>query len=564
MFLEFKLKARVGVMMATLFFLQSCLLPDGGRGDHPAIDDWSRDQYDSSRFCREFTTVQAIGEANEELCLSRCPAGTVPGSKQQIEKLLEDIELSENSDEIKEMLSSMVKDAKGVCFPEIIERPKESIFVQRNYCACLNALPDVINDCVLFCSDQDEAAQSTLYGEVRVGPEVELNPLLGNLHNWCEVELNEFESAPSCVLDVWSDSGPEIQLGVSTFPNSNRFESNISELRYDRTYVARIVEVSSGASSDAFQIRRFRFDDGNNDADNPLKITPISQYTCLDRSVPGCGEIDDQTNAEFYNCARRRYYYFQVASEPPAVNYETNFIVCHDLALGQDDNELFPRFELRPHHMGLWDQTDFRFYDLNGDGKADINQTIRQRLLDEYGENREQVNVFALFSWPNAPPRDQGSNNNRVNQGFIMQPWINSQTGRAFCPGISEYNGNDNMFRILGELVGVETEAVYLAVQEHETALADQVDTLMLIRENKLRQIWFYIQNGQHIEPTNVTAGQRTIRFYWPPDPENPFQRKAYQRMFTIRHPTELAQNTGIPTNIVPPDKRIGCIPRID
>ncbi len=547
------------ILMAIIglgLFITSCM-PEGREG-HPLIDDFTT-QTTQNQFCTGYTTLDAVASGDDSVCFNRCPDGLVPATSDQINQLLDDIEASDNTREIKNFLFGMVDSAKDVCFPEEIKRPDGEVFVKRDFCACKSGLPDVVNDCVNFCQSRNTTSnESRLYGSVNVGPNIELNPQLGNLHGWCTNELEGSDQvSPTCLLEVWSDNGDESTLIMETFPGTNRFEATITGLSYNRTYIARIVESGSGAASDSFQIRRRRFETDNGPSDMPLKIMPISQYSCLDRTG-SCGQIEDQN--EFYLCARRQYFYFSSNSEPPAMPPGDNFVVCHDLARGKNDNELFPRFELRPQHLAMWDVTDIRFVDQNNDGQPDINQIIKDRLAEDYNEIRDNVRVFDLFTWPNRP----GSGS--VNVGFYMQPWLDQRTGRAFCPGLDEYNGNENIFRVLGDLIGIETEGLFLAVQEAESSEQDG-PTVLFIRESQLKEIWFYYRDGQHYRPDEVTAGQRTIRFYWPPPGPggDPYIRQAHQRLFTIRSPEELSgPASGLQTSIRPPDKRFGCIPRVN
>ncbi len=193
------------------------------------------------------------------------------------------------------------------------------------------------------------------------------------------------------------------------------------------------------------------------------------------------------------------------------------------------------------------------------------------------------VNIFGEFRWPSAPANPSTSDGASAGGaasptqapllGFFMQPWIDSSTGRGYCPKQAQYNGTDPLFRILKEVVGVDTEGLYIALKEEEilntssgTAVPAPQD-ILFIREGLLRQIWFYYENGQHFTPNDTTANQKTIMFYWPADPVNPYVKKSTQKIYTIRASDSLsaAQNAGaLRTSIRPPDKRFGCVPAID
>ncbi len=113
------------------------------------------------------------------------------------------------------------------------------------------------------------------------------------------------------------------------------------------------------------------------------------------------------------------------------------------------------------------------------------------------------------------------------------------------------------------DVVGVNTEGLYVAKKEGQ-------NTHMLIKESLLKSIWFFIENGAHIEPTNDTVTGKQVQYYWPPDPASPFLKKSHQSVYTIKAASELgnvsanqSSGQGIPTSYPPHDKRIGCIPEL-
>jgi hypothetical protein len=154
-----------------------------------------------------------------------------------------------------------------------------------------------------------------------------------------------------------------------------------------------------------------------------------------------------------------------------------------------------------------------------------------------------------------------------------MQPWINGTTGRAFCPTQENYNGTDPTFKIMKDVVGVDTEGLYLAEKEPEVLTTDDGTStpapqdVLIIREGLLKQIWFYYENNTHFVPDAITATQKTIYFYWPADPINPLIRKSTQKIYTVRAPDEIGKNgsqTGLTSTIRPSDRRFGCVPALD
>jgi hypothetical protein len=87
----------------------------------------------------------------------------------------------------------------------------------------------------------------------------------------------------------------------------------------------------------------------------------------------------------------------------------------------------------------------------------------------------------------------------------------------------------------------------------------------MLIRENVLKKIWFYLDRGIPLEPDDYTATQKSISFYWPPNENyiDPYVfRPGVQKQYTIKDIKELRDPSNVGYRSTP-DKRIGCIPSL-
>ena len=118
------------------------------------------------------------------------------------------------------------------------------------------------------------------------------------------------------------------------------------------------------------------------------------------------------------------------------------------------------------------------------------------------------------------------------------------------------------------EVIAVDTEGLYIAKE-------DNACNFLLVNESVVKSIWFYVEGGQHIEPTTDTISGKQVQFYWPADSTSPFIKKSHQRVYTIKSTSDLGNgcsggsagtggtsgSNGIPTTIPPHDKRIGCIP---
>jgi hypothetical protein len=554
-------KPFITLLIGFTFFVSSCV--DKGRSGFPRIKDFSKSTGATSEFCTQFINDTDVINGDSSVCLDTCAEGFHLGEQTELDSLNTEISSSSASEETKTFLSDMIAAAAGICFVDEVLRPTGEIFIKRDFCSCINGRPDIINNCDSFCASKTDSTP-VLFGSVTLGPAIELNNELQDLNGWCKNEITgSNQTAPACVLEVWDGSAIQ-SLNITTNAGSNSFTANIANLPLNTTFVAKIKESSSGAVSNEFQIRRIEQETGDGGGTTtPLKIMPVSQYTCINRTGT-CGALSDPD--EIFLCGFREYYYFPSNSTPLSLPPGSHFLLCHDTQFGIDDSPLFPRLELIPQHFSVWSQSDIRFADQDQDGSPDINKMIQDRLLSEYNVQRT-INIFGLFNWPNRPAVDNTSPT-APNVGFYMQPWIDGITGRGFCPTQINYNSTDPTFRILKETVGVDTEGIYLAVKQPDaSSTTSQGPGLMIIRENLLKQIWFYYENGQHFVPDEVTSTQKTIMYYWPPDPVDPYVKKSTQKIYIVRAPEEISGNgstTGLATIIRPPDKRFGCVPSLD
>lgn len=535
------------IFLLCLMVTTSSCINDAGREGRSPIEQFSFGKKNGEGCGQQFF------DGVEGTCVAECAAGTELARDERLEQII--AEASDN-------LLDIINDSAGICVQEqiIINRPTEEVFVKSDYCSCINSKPDSLNNCDSFCSGQSTQT-ATLFGSVTLGPNILLNESLGNLANWCSRDIEDGRTGTNCKLEAF-DGLSTNRLDVNVPAGSNTFNAVISGLQFNKTYIMRLVEQVSGARSKPFQLIRKQQSSTDVGPQGPLKIMSVSQYTCVRRS----GTIID--NDTFFENAIRQHFYFASNEAPPSMPPGDPLTVCHDPATGINDGPLKPRLELIPQNFAVWDLSDFRFIDVNPqDGSPDINSQIAAKLASEFGITDAQVNLFGLLRWPNNPLAQQP-----VNVGIFMQAFVNPQTGRAFCPGEEEYFSGDPVFQILRETVGVPTEGLYLAEKEPEALFDDEgrvisvpTDTI-IIRENLLKKIWFYFENGQHFIPDEVTANTRTIRFYYPPDIQDPYTKKSTQRIYTIRGPNQLGAsgNIGLPTSIPIPDKRFGCVPALD
>lgn len=468
-------------------------------------------------------------------------------------------------------LLRIIEGSAGLCVPpefKKVRRPTKQIFVNSDVCNCLNGKPDGLGDCQAFCANEGNTsgAAAVLHGNVNLGPEIQANlDVIGSLFEWCTKEIDDGNTSPSCSLKV-NDGSATQSVAVTVPEGSNTFSAIISTLPTNRTFTAKIVENTSGAESDSFQFRRIPQGDTTTPA-KPLDIMPINSYFCVSRS----GKVDDNGN-NFFTGAERIHFFIKTGQTAPVQPNGPDFLVCHDRETNPQDRTGLPRLGLS-HQFTVWDEHDIRFADQNKNNNPDINETIVKTLADVHNENRAGLQVFGLFKWPNGPT-EEGVD--LPNVGFIMIPWINPQSGLPFCPTQKDYNGNDPVFKVLKDVVGIDTEAVYFAEREPLTMGTDPETNnpiqapqdVIIIAEAQLKRIFFFIKDGINVVPnTDLNMAQNTIHFYWPehPNDPDPTQQKPDQVLYTIKAPSQLGKTgntSGLSTSISPRDNRFGCLPK--
>ena len=550
----------LALALGSPFFFFSCVSEKGQKG-RPLISKFGSSVSSSCE--------QAYNLA-DYTCGEQCPEGTHPASSQEVGQAKVELESKHQEGALTEeqyrvilenLMSAQEKGEVCVLGAKVL-RPSGAVFIKEDYCACKKGKSDLVNKCQSFCSSRPSTNNSTLYGSVRLGPEVLHHKELGSLEKWCNGEITGSQyQAPGCFLEVFDGQSTQ-SLPIVISSQSNHFQVDIDSLAYGKVYLATIVESQSGshAQSSTFQI--YRKEPQEEKAEGPLKIMPISQYSCITR-------LASEQNGNFsFEKDLRLHFYFASNATPPSLPSNIRTTICHDInTYGEKDSPQFPRLELISQHFALWDQSDIRFVDLDDDGRADINQEIEKRLKKKTGVTRN-LNIFNLFNWPNMPKIEGLKQVENPNLGFFMLPWINPLSGQSYCPTQDDYNGTDPIFQILKELVGLDTEGLYFAESEpaHQKEGAYTLDVI-IIREKLLKKIWFYYENTRHMIPDQITSSSQTIHFYWPPDTHHPYVKKSTQRIYTVRYPNEIGKDglsQGLNKTIRPPDRRFACAPALD
>ena len=600
------MKTQLKMTFTLLFFLTTmagCILSgDDALKNRPIIKDYSIIKK-NSKYCIELIDPLA------STCYLECPDGQLPATVKEREDLLLDLKKYFQSDPEGKNLSEEDQDfriktfeaARGVCIVKE-RRPTGQVYMQPGFCLCRGNTdtgqvePDMVGGwyiknvagsdnntssntlinsyCKTYCNSKSEQ-NPMLYGKVKVGPDIQLNEKMIDLYGWCQAELADGVPSPSCNAHFYGPNGEkaEVPLAPDNISGSN-FKVMLTEaIRYGVQYIMRL-EVkgpagSQPAVSTSLNFIRKRYNQ-NDIVLGPLQIMPISQYSCLVRT----GTYQNTTNEFYYLNAARLHYYYAANRKPSNLPPNERTYTCHDFqTYGENDGPSIPRFELMSHHFSLWNSQDPRFQTLQGSESPRINTLIQNDLNELAGTSGNEINLFSKFDYQVKPPTAENETTNAT-LGYIMQPFINSRTNTPLCPTRDDYTSSTPLFKILGDYIGVDTEAIYFAEREpvrylvHEEgsySLKETPTDVLLIRESELKKIWFFYENGLPITADENASYNRTINFFWPPDYDYPLTKKAYQRVYTVKLPENIgkASTTETPAATSSRDKRYGCIPKL-
>jgi hypothetical protein len=466
-------------------------------------------------------------------------------------------------------------DGKGDDDGEAQTRPTNAIIFKSDFCGCKNAKPITYGNCKTFCAGKNTSVQ-TFYANFTVTEAISLGGL-GNVFAWCQTPLPDEETNPKCVLEAKDEDNNIINLDVNPIPNANSITANLENLLEDKTYVLTLVESNSQARSNSIQIVKYS-SDLPIPVLGPLKVAPISQYTCIFRgSYTSGGDI-------YYDNASRVHYYFHPRlPHPPLVGSLAEFF-CHDImTYGSVDDVGIPRLELVNGVYNLWDTTDPRFYDNDGNGILDVDDIIAQKARN-FGRSSLPSGVkffveFPLKGSPQESVQDENNKQEKVVQqplGHYMLPWINQATYKSFCLTSNEYNSEDPLFKALRDVIGVDTEGIYIGQKAPETLIDKDgqpfraPDDFILVRESDLKRAWFYLKNGVPTAPTDANVANVAVYFYYPFNFNSPFIKASTQRIYQVKGANELSTGvqtggngqSGTSTNYPPHDRKIGCVPK--
>jgi hypothetical protein len=456
------------------------------------------------------------------------------------------------------------------------KRPDGAVKFKADFCGCKDGVAVTYGNCSAFCTGKNTGGAERLYANFTVTEPITLSGL-GNVSGWCNTLLPDDTANPSCVIEAKDSSGAKFELPVPVTSGLNSITTEIQGLTNNKTYVLTLVETVSGARSDSIQI--IKFTPQVSTVLGPLKVAPISQYTCLYRNTETVTNSPDVYNMSAY----RLHFYFLPAMAPNPVTGATN-LICHDFLNPANQNidpVLVPRLEQTPGIFSLWDSTDPRFFDNNGNGTKDINEVIAQKATNYGSAISATTNFFVQFTWPGSPVLSGEAGNTASPAqpiGYYMAPWIDQSTYKSYCPTSTHYNGTNALFKALRDVIQLDTEGLYIGEKAAETFLSSENKPIVgakdyiLIRETNLKSVWFYLDNGTPTAPTDSNVASVPVFFYYPLNKNTPYVRSSDQKIYRVRSAAELsalssnatgANAAGANTSYPPHDRKIGCVPKL-
>lgn len=466
-------------------------------------------------------------------------------------------------------------------------RPDGAISFKSDFCACKDNKAVSYGNCSSFCATKSTNGVVTFFANFNVTEAISLGGL-GSVYGWCKTALTpkdgQQSTVPHCILEAKDDDGNVIPIDITPVANSNSITATLDEKKIldDRTYVFTLVESTSGARSDSIQIIKFS-PDFPMPILGPLKNAPISQYSCILRQ----SATDNQTGDVYFQTATRIHFYFLPRIPPQPIPPGTPGFICHDIfnpLYGSIDDMLYPRLELIPGVFNLWDNSDPRFYDNDGDKVADIDEIINQKIRNFGGTpptissaNGQSVYFTSFPTLADAAASVSGGNasTNTQSVGYFVKPWVDSNF-KAFCPTSVQYNSSNPFFQALRDVVGVDMEGIYVGVKAPETITVNGQTSVgpsdyVFLTETNLKKVWFYLKNGVPTAPTDSNVANVAVYFYYPLNPSAPFVKSSTQRIYQVKSAAELnnpsassgsSSSTGAASSYPPHDRRLGCIPK--
>ena len=416
-----------------------------------------------------------------------------------------------------------------------------------NLCVCENKEALSGPQCGDFCSSVPEQTTPMLYATGIVSVEDRQNGL-SNIKNWCDQPVDDGNANPACKLNIrGSGEFDEIMsLDIHFNHSGTKFFAPVTMLEWKKNYLVKLEEQSSGVSSNGVNIR-LEMPRRNI---TPLFETSVSSYHCFLRIL----KEHSEHKMNYLNAFPGNFFFTE---SPEPIPYQRGEVFCHDIfKFGVYDSYDRPRLGYNAKNFYLFDPSDERFYDFNGNGKLDINDEIEDEIRERHGVvvNAQLIKVLGALDNP------FGRQSKKL--GGIIQSFKKNR--QSFCPTQKDYHSDNPIFNVLGDFLQTDTEALYFAKRENiRNEYGTAPEDHLFIREGLLKRIWFQMTpDGEIVEPNVETLGRLPLLFYWPSDLKSPYLKHPHQYLYVVKTPEEEKLNI-LTEKTNSSDKRIGCVPKL-
>lgn len=133
-------------------------------------------------------------------------------------------------------------------------RPTDQITIKPDYCICNNGRSESGDRCISFCKERPYNSSPMLFLETIMGPDILSNPHLGNLYNWCNVQLYNDMTAPQCFLSASYGSESIDSIPVTIKRGSNFLSVNIQSLPKNVPLTIKILEGKTGSMAQSKEV----------------------------------------------------------------------------------------------------------------------------------------------------------------------------------------------------------------------------------------------------------------------------------------------------------------------
>lgn len=218
--------------------------------------------------------------------------------------------------------------------------------------------------------------------------------------------------------------------------------------------------------------------------------------------------------------------------------------------------------------FSVWNESDFRFFDLNKNDHIDVNELIFGHLYEKYTLDKDSANapLFQTFVWKRK--HEHLDEEQSIHLGYILRPLkIINKEGRTewVCPDANEYDSESLLFSLLEKLIDQETQGLYLAVpNKQEVAKSPE---FLFITEDILESVGImHYKGNDYLYDENLyeRTSYLPVRIHWPYDFDDPLTLRKNQKVFWIKHPSEvpsLMESDFFQRAPIWLDKKIGCVP---